>query len=451
MIVLDFQTFADAAAARGLNTVVQGIALAGFSWCALRCSGARSSMTRFAVWFATLLAVAALPFLSLATGSTVGNLRASGFSVSETWAARFCVAWAAIAAVLLIRLGFSSAHLYRLRRQCRHIDAASHAQLKEMFTDPGTFSWRRPQFLVSDKIQVPTALGFFRPAIVMPAWALRELTADELRAIVLHELAHLRRWDDWTNLAQKFLKALFFFHPVVWWIDSRLAFEREIACDDCVLMQMGNARNYAASLVSIAEKVLTERMRMGKALALAQNALGRTRELSVRLTQILDSKRRTTNHGWRPAIGMIVTLALLVLGAAPYIPEMIVVQPAQKTLASAAPQAAPVPVIPASLRWTTAEARAKSKLTDENTGYRSNLRGRHSFVVPAKERVKETTGKPKLVLAKAPARMKSRETLLVLDSTQMGHAGGVWMFSVWQYTSRDGVEMVQQTIVMNSI
>ena len=149
----------------------------------------------------------------------------------------------------LIRLGFSLWHVYRLRRECREIDGASlassaEAALAEVLQQVPRM--RRVKLLVSDEVRVPTALGFFRPAVVLPAWALRDLSADELRVIVLHELAHLRRWDDWTNLAQKFVKALFFFHPAVWWIDSRLALEREeIACDDMVLEQTANARTYA--------------------------------------------------------------------------------------------------------------------------------------------------------------------------------------------------------------
>jgi len=78
---------------------------------------------------------------------------------------------------------------------------------------------------------VPTAIGFFQPAVIVPAWTLRELSAEELHSVLLHELAHLRRWDDWTNLAQELVGALFFFHPAVWRIGSRLSLEREMACD----------------------------------------------------------------------------------------------------------------------------------------------------------------------------------------------------------------------------
>ena len=72
MIAPGFQSLAQLMAGRTLNTVVEGFAVAGLSWCALRCFGARSAMTRFAVWFSTLLVIAALPLLTR-SGSSVGR------------------------------------------------------------------------------------------------------------------------------------------------------------------------------------------------------------------------------------------------------------------------------------------------------------------------------------------------------------------------------------------
>ena len=122
-----------------------------------------------------------------------------------------------------------------------------------------------------------------KPLVVIPSWAMRELSAAELNTILLHELAHLRRWDDWTNLAQKVLGALLFFHPAVWWIEKKLALEREMACDDLVLAQDCESRAYAECLVSLAEKSLLRR-----GFALAQAAVGRMRHMSFRVAQILD-------------------------------------------------------------------------------------------------------------------------------------------------------------------
>jgi beta-lactamase regulating signal transducer with metallopeptidase domain len=281
-------------------------------------------MTRFAVWFSTLLVIAGLQLLTR-TGASLG---ASGspvpeLTLSSAWAVGLFATWATIASVLLIRLGLSLRHVHALRRNCRQIDAGSYPALVEVAEGFDKQQSRRVHLLVSDEVRIPTELGFFRPAVVLPAWALRELSADELKVIVLHELAHLRRWDDWTNLAQKFVKALFFFHPAVWWIDSRLALEREIACDDIVLEQTANPKTYAASLVSVAEKVVAEKMGLGKALALAQSALGRVREVSQRVAQILATDRPRTNRGWRPALAMSGALSVITVGAMPYAPMLV--------------------------------------------------------------------------------------------------------------------------------
>jgi beta-lactamase regulating signal transducer with metallopeptidase domain len=479
MMALDFQSVAQIAASRGLNTVLEGLALAGLSWGVLRGFGGRSSavnaMTRFAVWFSTLLVIAGLPLLTR-TGSTldVASVHRPELTVSSVWAAWLFGAWAVIASGLLIRLGFSLWHVHALRRECREIDGDLHPALKEVAEEflNGKFQGtRRVKLLVSEDVRVPTALGFFRPAVVLPSWTLRDLSADELKAIVLHELAHLRRWDDWTNLAQKFLKVLFFFHPAVWWIDSRLALEREIACDDMVLEQTANAKTYAASLVSVAEKVVAEKMRMGRALALAQSALGRMREVSQRIAQILDPKRPRSNGGWRPAVAMIGTLAVVTLGAMPYAPELISFQTKAEPAFWAAADgvgSVPVKVTPASLHWT-GEDPSSSLRTGPSASLRAGARrttGKNSpMMIRAKARLHEgnqrrnvVMGKAsdyqaKVVMAKATDSTQPAQTMLIWHTTQFNEANStVWTLTVWRVRSADGEQQtLQETIVMNSL
>src|SRR5581483_6024845 len=163
---------------------------------------------------------------------------------------------------------------------------------------------RQVQVSVSDRVTVPTAVGFFRPMVILPAWTVDELSLEELNAVVLHEMAHLRRWDDWSNLAQKVIRALFFFHPAVWWIDNRLTLEREMACDDLVLAETSNPRAYAECLVSLAEKNFLRR-----GLAMAQAAVGRIQHMSLRVARILDHQRTGATRVWKPAMGLLAVLA----------------------------------------------------------------------------------------------------------------------------------------------
>jgi beta-lactamase regulating signal transducer with metallopeptidase domain len=447
MIIADFQTVAQLVAGRGLNTVIEGLALATLSWGVLRVFGARSSMTRFAVWFSTLLVIAGLPFLSrtasplLTSGSHIPELTLSG-----NWAAGLFVVWALIASVLLVRLGLSLGHVSALRRRCCEINANSCPALIEIINSLAERS-RRVKFVTSSEVRIPTALGFFCPAVVLPTWALRDLSADELRLILLHELAHLRRWDDWTNLAQKFVKALFFFHPAVWWIDSRLALEREIACDDMVLEQTANAKTYAASLVSIAEKVVTEKMRMGRALALAQSALGRVKEVSHRITQILDTNRTRTNRGWRPALAMIGTLSVVTLGAMPYAPELISFQnKTQPLFSAAAANTVPLPIKATPVVF-------KQRVTSTERRFHNARTSPRADVIPAKATLHKKNRVPKVMMAKASDSSAPTGTFLVWHSSQFDESeSSVWTLTVWRVKSANGQQqMIQETIVMNSL
>jgi hypothetical protein len=117
---------------------------------------------------------------------------------------------AAVASILLARLSVSLLHIAKLRRSSTVVDPSTlDPTLRTVCMETS----RRVELRASEKVRVPAALGFFRPAVIVPRWTLEELPAEELRVILLHELAHLHRWDDWTNLAQKIVKALFFFHP----------------------------------------------------------------------------------------------------------------------------------------------------------------------------------------------------------------------------------------------
>jgi hypothetical protein len=146
-----------------------------------------------------------------------------------------------------------------------------------------------------------------KPVVIVPGWVMQELSADDLNQILLHELAHLRRWDDWTNLAQKVVKALFFFHPAVWWIEKRVSLEREMACDDAVIAETASPRAYAECLTHLAEKTLIQR-----SMVLAQAALGRIRQTSLRVAQILDVNRPAgVGRAWKSAVSLVAGFAIV--------------------------------------------------------------------------------------------------------------------------------------------
>ena len=214
-MTFDLHTLAQAYTGRMLNTLVEGIAIAAFAWLLLRFFDKQNSGTRFAVWFSALFSIAALPlFVSSVSGSATTDASHIGLTLPGSIGVYLFGIWLAIATVLLARLGVSLWHVRNLRRNSRELDPATlDPTLQGVLGELN--SARRVKLCVSDSVGVPAAVGFFRPAVVIPEWAVGELSREDLKAVLLHELAHLQRWDDWTNLAQKVLKALFFFHPVV--------------------------------------------------------------------------------------------------------------------------------------------------------------------------------------------------------------------------------------------
>lgn len=102
-------------------------------------------------------------------------------------------------------------------------------------------------------VQVPAVVGWLRPLILLPTRIVTGLSDEELRAILAHELAHIRRHDYLVNLGQIVVENLLFYHPVVWWLSSRIRQERENCCDDIAAQTCGSRVTIARALATLAE------------------------------------------------------------------------------------------------------------------------------------------------------------------------------------------------------
>jgi beta-lactamase regulating signal transducer with metallopeptidase domain len=337
MIWLPVHTVAQMSIERILNALPEGFLVALFAWALLRVLRRQNSETRFAVWFVALLAVAALPVMGgfgegwtlMAAGTLWGSMRPA-FTIPGSWALFVFLAWALGAGAALLRLAAGLCRLRQLRRSCTPIVAADLDPAVRRTVDAigasKSVASRSVTITTSECVRVPAAIGFFKRTIVLPAWALRELQPEDLNVILLHEFAHLRRWDDWTNLIQKVVRALFFFHPAVWWIESRLSVEREMACDDAVLAETANPHGYATCLVSLLEKSLAHRLAhrlVDKRWSMVQAAVNRAREASLRLARILDINRPVARRVWKPALAMVAAFSMVCLMAVPLAPQFV--------------------------------------------------------------------------------------------------------------------------------
>jgi uncharacterized protein YjbI with pentapeptide repeats/beta-lactamase regulating signal transducer with metallopeptidase domain len=251
--------------------------------------------------------------------------------VSRTAALVVLGAWALGALAGLLNLGASVVRVRGLRRRSSPLDAALADELPWL-TEVG--HGREIYVRLSYETETPVAIGFRRPVVLIPT----ELaTADGLAAIeplVLHEHAHLRRYDDWTNLVQRVVERVFWFNPVVWLVGRRIALEREIASDDAVVEKTGAAKAYASSLWQLARE-----MRMPEHAVVAPGALLTRKQISVRIEQLLDANRARLHRSPATALGIATAAAfavLLVATSAPAIELPTLAQPAFAPLATAA-------------------------------------------------------------------------------------------------------------------
>jgi GWxTD domain-containing protein len=99
--------------------------------------------------------------------------------------------------------------------------------------------------------EAPAVIGLVRPVILMPIGLLAGLPRGQIESILLHELAHIRRYDYLVNLLQTSVEGLLFYHPAMWWVSGAIRDERENCCDDVVVSTRGDAHEYAVALASL--------------------------------------------------------------------------------------------------------------------------------------------------------------------------------------------------------
>jgi beta-lactamase regulating signal transducer with metallopeptidase domain len=468
------QGVAEVSVERILNALPEGILIAAFAWVLLRVLRRQNSGTRFAVWFTALLTVAALPLLaafdrsgllnttqislvSTSLFSTSWERLRPAFTMPAHWALIAFAFWMMGASLLIMRLAAGLWRLRQLRRSCIPLVAADldpHVRrtVEAIYGSASANSASKPMpitIATSEHVRVPSAIGFLKRTIILPAWTLRELPANDLNVILLHEFAHLRRGDDWTNLVQKIVRALFFFHPAVWWIEKQLSVEREMACDDAVLAETANPKGYANCLVSLLEKSLAH-----KQWSMAQAAVHRAREASLRLAQILDSNRPAATRIWKPAIGMISGLALVCLVALPVAPQFVAFD---HTVANGALNDSMYPVaggrssiqssfrgpavVPVVLRTGPSSVIAKSmpaKITRAHVARERNFASSQTDISRLSKRPDYVVETSANVGAK---RGPQFQTLVFIEATQYGSPNApLWSVQVWRVTVVSGVK-----------
>ncbi|MBM4038621.1 MAG: M56 family metallopeptidase [Planctomycetes bacterium] len=168
---------------------------------------------------------------------------------------------------------------------------------------------RPVRLLESALVKVPTVIGWLQPVILTPVGFAAGLSAEQVEALLAHELAHIRRGDYLVNLLQSLVETLLFYHPAVWLVSRRVRIERENCCDDLVVACGGEPAAYADALARVAERAVGGRPRLAAA---ALGAANRPSELRVRVARLLGRGAEPKAHGgraWPLALALILVLA----------------------------------------------------------------------------------------------------------------------------------------------
>ncbi len=351
-----------------LNTLWLGLAVAAVMWSALRLMPRVNAATRHAVWWAALALVVLMPLATLLprpapplpspertekqirpralSSSVVKPLLTTGAYAAAppltstplhalsshaaaapllripiefhlgNWPSSLLFLWMAVSCVLLGRIVHSYLHLRGLRNRARPASADLVMRFEQRLRDSRTS--RTPKLLVSDEVISPLAAGFLHPVVILPEILLDEIAEPELDYVLIHELAHVARCDDWTNLMARLAFAVFLFHPVAAWVLRRIKRDREIACDDWVVAATGSALPYAVTLARLFEFCSTRRREL-----LATEMAHRSSSISERIEILLRPRFHFSPGASLPRVSICVAAGLALLGLGVRIPGWI--------------------------------------------------------------------------------------------------------------------------------
>ncbi len=256
-------------------------------------------------------APAALPE-ELATAMDAGLSVAAGPSPERAgtdaspsgWAAWAALAWSVGALLVALRLIVGQLGLHRLRRRAEPVDASFRWLAREMAGSLGLK--RQVEMLRSRGATMPMTWGVVRPTVLLPAGA-DAWPLERRRAVLLHELAHVKRFDCLTQTLALLCCALYWFHPGIWWAARRMRAEREAACDDAVLGAGVRPSEYAAHLLEVARAYRGAGITRVVAVAMA-----RPSQLEGRMLAVLDAARDRSGLSRRAGgVALAAVVALL--------------------------------------------------------------------------------------------------------------------------------------------
>lgn len=248
-------------------------------------------------YFAHSVFVTGIPI----AGTSSDSASVSIFNIPTEIAAALSIAYLVLLAFLMTRLTFAIARTLRVHTSSLvPVDEAIAAFTKHA---SGILKIKRKVTVwIGKNISVPATIGFFKPIILLPAVCLTHLTPQQIEAIILHELSHIRRNDFLLNLVLVVIETILFFNPAVFFFMKTIREERENCCDDLVLSNNYEPRHYARALLTFSKEQAAHQK-------LAMNAASRKHQLLYRIKRITGGDLERPVH----FSGRIIVFALVAL------------------------------------------------------------------------------------------------------------------------------------------
>ncbi|HEV7780697.1 MAG TPA: M56 family metallopeptidase, partial [Chitinophagaceae bacterium] len=196
-------------------------------------------------------------------------------------------AWAAIVLLKLVRMLVDFYYMNRLRTSyINQPEETWTIRLQQLVREMGIR--KQVVLLESGLVNIPLVAGHFKPVILVPLGILTRLSQAEVEAVLLHELAHIRRHDYLINLVQRVTGIAFFFNPGILWLSSLLRAERENCCDDMAITHTNDKLQFVEALLSVKQYSLSSP-------TLAMNFLGQKNLLLHRVNRIVYNRNKPLN------------------------------------------------------------------------------------------------------------------------------------------------------------
>ena len=250
--------------------------------------------------------------------------------VSNSWSRRFVIAYAFGILGMLVWLGLGQGTVWRLIRRAALPETGLAKYWEELQAEIFGASRRRrgPRLLISNDVSSPVAVGICRPTVLLPQWLVKSRSLDQMRPILVHELAHAARGDGTLRSLAALFHVVFFYQPLSWWLRRELRLCQEYLADAQAAGCSRSAPDYAAQLVALSNEIRWRAWRPLSAIGIVE----RRSELYHRIQLLVRSKRKLEMHGGRrwklvTAVTLFIfaqSLGLLTMRAADPAPRMAV-------------------------------------------------------------------------------------------------------------------------------